>query len=100
MNKTLILVGLLVISLSAAAQFGPPPDFTVTAAQRHAVIEGAIAKLNQNYVFPEVAKKMETALRARVARGEYNSITSAKALADKLTADLREVSRDKHLHVQ
>ena len=96
-----IFVSLIVvaISLSAVAQPGPRPDFTVTAAERAAVIEGAIKRLNENYVFPDTARKMETALRARVAKGEYASITSAKALAEKLTADLREISRDKHLHV-
>ncbi|HEX6099840.1 MAG TPA: S41 family peptidase [Thermoanaerobaculia bacterium] len=82
------------------AQFGPEPDFTVTAAERAQVIESSLARLNQYYVFPDVAKKMEQAVRARAAKGEYDAITSAKALADKLTADLREVSKDKHLGVR
>ena len=99
MKNILFSLIVIAVSLSAAAQPGPPADFTVTPSERSLVIEGVIARLNENYVFPETAKKMETALRARVAKGEYSSITSAKALADKLTADLREVSRDKHLHM-
>ncbi|HYR29458.1 MAG TPA: S41 family peptidase [Thermoanaerobaculia bacterium] len=83
----------------ASAQFGPEPDFTVTPAERKQAIDNAIARLHQYYVFPEVAKKMEQAVRARAAKGEYDSITSAKALAEKLTADLREVSKDGHLGV-
>ena len=67
----------LLMSLPAIAQM-EPPDFQVTAAERTEVIEGAIAKLNEIYVFPETAAKMEKAVRARVAKGEYASITSAK----------------------
>lgn len=75
------------------------PDRTVTAETRTAVIEGALKKLNESYVFPEVAKKMEAAVRARLAAGDYDSISSAKALAKTLTGHLQEVSRNKHLRV-
>jgi hypothetical protein len=98
MKKLLPL--LLFAAVPALAQFGPPKDFTITAAERDQVIKGSIAKLNENYVFPDVAKKMGEAVAARAAKGEYDSITSAKALADKLTADFREVSHDKHLHME
>lgn len=63
------------------------------------MIENSIARLNDRYVFPEVAKKMEQAVRARAARGEYEKITSARELAETLTRDFQEVSKDKHLHV-
>ena len=94
------LLPLLLFAVPAFAQFGPPKDFTITAAEREQVIKGAVAKLNENYVFPDVARKMGDAVTARAAKGEYDSITSAKALADKLTADFREVSHDKHLHME
>src|SRR5688572_31703203 len=93
-------VALLTTAIPVFAQFGPEPDFTVTPAERAQVIESSIAKLNQYYVFPETAKKMEQAVRARAAKGEYDRITSARELADKLTADFREVSKDKHLGVK
>jgi hypothetical protein len=91
---------LLLFAVPAFAQFGPPKDFTITAAERDQAIKGAIAKLNEHYVYPDVAKKMGDAVAARAAKGEYASITSAKALADKLTADLRDVSHDRHLHME
>ena len=89
---------ILATTIPAAAQMGPP-DFTVTPQERTAVIDGAIAKLNQTYVFPDVAKKMGDAVRSRAAKGEYNSITSARALAEKLTEDFRAVNNDRHLSV-
>src|SRR5256885_9675526 len=56
----------------------------------------ALKKLNDNYVFPETAKKMEQAVRDRIARKEYDQITSAKTLATTLQSHLQEVSHDKH----
>src|SRR5436853_3276643 len=67
---------------------GPQTDTTIDAATRTAVIEGAIKNLNEAYVFPEVAKKMEQALRERVAKQEYDAVSNARSLAEKLTADL------------
>jgi hypothetical protein len=73
--------------------------FKIDAATRTRVIDGAIAQLNQTYVFPEVAKKMEEAVRARQKRGEYDGITDGSTLAGKLTDNFQEVSHDKHLRV-
>jgi C-terminal processing protease CtpA/Prc len=42
---------------------------------------------------------MEQTIRDRAKRGEYDSIVSASAFADRLTQDLRAVSRDLHLRV-
>ncbi|HVF57434.1 MAG TPA: S41 family peptidase [Pyrinomonadaceae bacterium] len=76
------------------------PDLTIDAATRTQVIDAALKRLNDTYVFPETAAKMEQAIRARVNNKEYDKITSAKEFAQKLTADLQEVSRDKHLRVR
>jgi retinol-binding protein 3 len=73
--------------------------FKIDAAERTRVIDGAIARLNQAYVFPDVAKKMEEAVRARQKKGEYNEITDGNALASKLTDNFQDVSHDKHLRV-
>jgi len=71
----------------------------IDAATRARVIDGAIRQLNESYVFPEIAKKMEEALRARLKRGEYDAMIDGNLFAAKLTDNLREVSHDKHLHV-
>jgi hypothetical protein len=83
-----------------------PPGMTaaemtmkIDAATRVRVIDGAIAALDEYYVYPEVAKKMEADLRQREKNGEYNAVTDADAFADLLTNQLQAVSHDKHLHV-
>ncbi|MGB6232329.1 MAG: hypothetical protein WBF46_02560, partial [Candidatus Acidiferrales bacterium] len=74
-------------------------NFTLDAATRAEVIDGALADLNEFYVSPDVATQMADAIRARQKRGEYDSITDGDAFAAMLTANLREVSHDKHLRV-
>lgn len=92
----------LIFAAAALAQQGPPeqPDGTVDAAARKETIETLLKRLNDAYVFPETAAKMEQDVRARLARGEYDQITSARQFAEALTNHLREVSRDKHLGVR
>ena len=95
------LLHLLAGTLLAHAQIaGPPPtDPTIDAAARAEVIDGALAALDDGYVFPDVAKKMAEAIRARQQRKEYDAITSGREFAQVLTEHLREVSHDRHLRV-
>ncbi|HLL14373.1 MAG TPA: S41 family peptidase [Pyrinomonadaceae bacterium] len=74
-------------------------DTTIDAATRAQVIEGALQNLREAYVYPEVATRMEQAIRERMAKKEYEGITSARQLAQTLTEHLQAVSRDKHLRV-
>ncbi|HSD47101.1 MAG TPA: S41 family peptidase [Pyrinomonadaceae bacterium] len=105
MSKSLTFVAglvLLMLQLTAVAVAQQPdqPDLTIDAATRTQVIDGVLKRLNDSYVFPEVAKKMEQSVRERVRKQEYDQITSAKEFATKLTNDLQEVSHDKHLRVR
>ena len=72
---------------------------TIDAAARARVIDGAVANLNEFYVFPETAKKMEDGLRAHQKKGDYDAVTDGDAFADLLTDNLQAVSHDKHLRV-
>ncbi len=107
MRKNESVISLIALSVAlactqgtAAQQPGGQPDMTIDAATRNEVIDGVLKKLNDAYVFPDVAKKMEQAIRERVQKKEYDSITSASRFAEMLTTHLREVSRDKHLGVR
>src|SRR5687768_2510979 len=97
-----LLLLTLALANIAGAQPGPmdQPDLTIDAATRTQVIDGILKRLNDSYVFPEVAKKMEQSLRERVDKKEYDQITSAKEFATKLTTDLQAISNDKHLRVR
>jgi len=85
----LALLCLLATSVVAVGCAQPEQaDLTIDAATRTQVIDGILKRLNDSYVFPEVAKKMEQSIRERVAKKEYDQITSAKQFAKTLTNDL------------
>jgi retinol-binding protein 3 len=99
-SKSLLLC-LLALSIAGVAVAQPEqPDLTIDAATRTKVIDGILKRLNDSYVFPEVAKKMEVSIRERVDKKEYDQLTSAKEFAKKLTEDLQTVSKDKHLRIR
>ena len=85
---------------SAAQQEGTQPDGTIDANTRKQVIDTVLKRLNDSYVFPEVAKAMETSVRDRAAKGEYDQISSSRAFAETLTKDLQGISKDKHLRIR
>jgi C-terminal processing protease CtpA/Prc len=62
------------------------------------VIEDILKGVQAGYVYPDKAAEMNRAVRARLARGEYDALPD-EALADSLTSHLRAVSHDKHLEV-
>ena len=96
----LVLAFVLMGPVGQAQQPEAPPDMAIDAATRSAVVDTLLKELNDTYVFPETAKKMEADIRARFSSKEYDSITGSRAFAEKLTADLQGVSKDKHLRVR
>ena len=99
MPQSLLPAVLLGSAILFAQDPAPPPDVTLDAAIRDEVIDRVLEALNVAYVFPDVAKTMEEAIRARQHSKEYDAITSSRQLAQLLTEHLREVSRDEHLSV-
>ncbi len=82
-----------------------PPDVTanamllrIDAATRERLVDAVITQMNEYYVIPEAAKKVEAALRVRQQAGAYNE-ADAGSFAALLTKDLQELTNDKHLGV-
>jgi hypothetical protein len=93
------LLGILIqgpVDPGAISETSEPLD----ADTRSATIERIIEILNNGYVFPEIAKQMDAALRGYVAGGRYDNVTNARVFATRLTEDLRAVSSDRHLAVR
>lgn len=76
-----------------------PTDATVNAAEARKTALDLAQKLDETYVFPDVAKRYAAMLQANASSGAYDNIASARALAQRLTDDLRAVSPDAHLRV-
>ena len=73
-------------------------DLTIDAKTRTDVLEAIIEKLDE-YVFPDVAEKLQEDLRVRLARKDYKDIKSGARLAETLTTQLQKLSSDRHLKV-
>lgn len=106
MNKTFSLIACFALTLltlcpivSAQMPNNNAPDAAIDAATKTQIVDGVLKRLNDSYIFPETAKKMETAIRERAEKKEYDQITGARQFAAKLTEDLQAVSKDKHLRV-
>lgn len=98
MNVLVLLASLSL--LQTPARDKTPKDLEIDAPTRAAVIEAALKELDQNYVFPDVAKKMGEVVRARANAKGYDALSSARQFAAELTKDLQSVSHDKHLRVR
>jgi C-terminal processing protease CtpA/Prc len=96
--KAFIMV-LFFLNIAFVAWAGPPPG-TLDEQTKSAVIDEVVKKLNEIYVFPEVAKKMEKHLKKQFKKGAYKAITEPAEFARVLTKDLRDICHDLHLRVR
>ncbi len=71
----------------------------LTQAEKKNVVAKVSKLLATNYVFPEVGEKMGKHINKKMGKGEYKKINDPGAFAERLTSDLREISRDRHLWV-
>lgn len=96
----LLVLALCSLAFAVPATAQPvEPDLKIDAAVRANVIEGSLAALNKYYVFPDVAAKIDLEIKKLATAKKYDALTSAKAFAETLTADLQAVSHDKHMRV-
>ncbi len=77
-----------------------PKDMTIDSATQMRVVEQLEKDLMENYVFPDLAKKMSADIASRIKQGEYKDTTSALKFARTLTDQLQAISKDKHLRVR
>lgn len=98
----LVLFALLSFTAQTQAQSPGPAKqapFAIAAEASSKVIDGVLKQLVDKYVFPDIAEKMQAAVRARQENKEYDKIATGQELAKVLTAHLQEVSKDKHIRV-
>lgn len=89
------------VALAAHKRGDEPPqkDMPVDAAMRSEAVERAAALLEQRYVYADKGAAFAAELRKRLRDGRYDGIASADGFAHRLTGDLAELSRDKHIQV-
>src|SRR4051812_42631342 len=75
------------------------PEHVIDAETRAHILDAVLRQVIERYVDPDVAAKMEAAVRARIDAGEYDGIASGTELSELLTSQLQALSRDRHLWV-
>jgi hypothetical protein len=94
--RSVIIVSLCALSFTAYAQMPPAP---LDDAARSTVIAQIVDALHNVYIFPDSGEKAAARLQSQLASGAYRDFATPRALADKLTSDLYEVTKDKHMFV-
>jgi retinol-binding protein 3 len=96
------------IALLVAAAIGPtlstrasaqPQGSAPTPALVHDTVQSLAAAVEREYFDPAIGGEVRATLLQRLAAGRYAGADTADALARMLTADLFELTRDKHLAV-
>ena len=88
-----------VLSLQAGQSTGTQPP-VLDKALKLKIIDWICLKLDEIYVFPDVAKKMEVFIRNRFSQGEYAKITDIRQFSRTLSKDMVSVSNDRHIAVR
>lgn len=95
--KSVLFAGALVLaflSIQAQAQNSNSNDIDLKM-----VINGISTALEDEYIFPNVAKQISTVLKENLHAGKYDKYTDLHELSDRLTQDIRSLNRDVHLNV-
>jgi len=84
----------------SAPRISVPDDGSLAAEQLSGreIVTKAMELLRANYVFPDEAGRAATAIEARLEAGEYDDLDEI-TLTERLTADLQEITGDRHLRV-
>jgi retinol-binding protein 3 len=98
-NKS-ILVLVLIMFIGAAVYAQNKKQVTLDPQTKTQTVEKISKLLDDNYIFPETAKKMGEFIKSQLKGGVYESINDPMAFSETLTRDLQSISKDKHINVR
>ncbi len=98
--RSFTLITAMLCAWSASAQpSANQADMPIDAKTKTETIASLVKGLQDAYVFPDVAQKVAAMLEARNAKGEYDSITGAKAFGELVTKQMLDATEDRHLRL-
>ncbi len=98
MKPTKFIFLILLFHFCLNAGYSQKP--TISKEELKAVITDISKKLKSTYVFPELADKMADAISKNLASGAYDNLTDPAEVSKKITEDLLEISKDKHIGLE
>nr|MBA3286207.1 hypothetical protein [Nitrosopumilus sp.] len=94
-----IVCGIALSLLVSSSIFAQNSDEKITERQKQIIINKAIKLLKENYVFPERISSIEATIMKKFDGKEYANFNTAIDFAKKITKDLEEIGKDKHLGI-
>ncbi len=99
-NANLLTKLFLLLFLSSSLLSQQLDNFNFDTKVKLQTIKKISTLLEDNYVFPETAKKMKEYINTRLKSGEYDQVDDPMKFSEVLTADLQSISNDKHIRVR
>jgi C-terminal processing protease CtpA/Prc len=93
-TRACLFIALLISFASVSQKKELSPAF------KEVTVKKIVELINDNYVFPEVAKKTGIELENKWKDGEFDTIQSAKSFARTLTTIIQAVNHDKHMRIR
>jgi retinol-binding protein 3 len=90
-------VRLLVFAVACADGQQTQSDAPIDDGVRAAIIGSIVSKIEAGYVVPVGAQSAVRRLRSAAQAGDYDAFVSARKFAERITADLRSATHDKHI---
>lgn len=72
----------------------------LTKAYKTETIDALVTAMKEDYVFPEVASKVDSDLHERLKKGEYDSVEQGAEFAKLLSEHMNALCKDAHLRVR
>ncbi|MFC4311810.1 S41 family peptidase [Steroidobacter flavus] len=96
LNRFSAVLAICCLICAATLAEPQPAQPQLSAAEREAALKGIVRAFEEKYVFPEMRPRIVERLQAAERSGRYKT-DDPLVLAERVTEDLKEVSRDKHL---
>jgi predicted ATP-dependent Lon-type protease len=100
LNIKLIFKLFLFIFVVNSAYSQQQTNFNFDTKVKQQTVKKISKLLDDNYIFPETAKKMGDFVKSKLSSGSYDSIDDPMKFAETLTTDLQSISNDKHIRVR
>lgn len=72
---------------------------SINSTQKNSIVEAVLKTINEFYIFPEIAGKIDELVREKLKLGAYEHIQKLDDFTQTLTTDLRMINGDNHLLV-
>jgi hypothetical protein len=85
-----------ILTQSCSVQSGK----TITEKRIETLIDSISIFLNQYYVFPEIAKRIEVQLKNDYVKGHFSKIKNDEEFAEKVNLEMKSIANDLHLRFE